>query len=168
MNWSAELVDDVAPPTVTVTSTTPAFALGDVAVHEVAEEHDTPVAAAEPKSTVVAPDDVENPVPVTVTVVPPAVEPDDGDTPVTVGAGTVKVNDTPFEDPEDVDTVTVSVPEPEGTVAVQDVDEHEDPDAGEPLNSTVPPERFEPDTVTELPACPDDGDTPATVGAGTV
>jgi len=44
----------------------------------------TPVAAVPPKLTV-APD--KNPLPMIVTAVPPAVEPEVGETPVTVGAG---------------------------------------------------------------------------------
>jgi hypothetical protein len=67
---------------VTVTSTVPVPA-GEVAVMEVALLTTTPVAALAPKWTAVAP---VNPVPVMVTLVPPAAGPDDGLTEVTVGA----------------------------------------------------------------------------------
>ncbi len=68
---------------VTVTSTVPALALGEVAVIEVALSA-VMVPAEAPKLTVVAPLRL---VPVMVTLVPPAVGPDDGLTPETVGAG---------------------------------------------------------------------------------
>ena len=57
---------------------------GDVAVIEVAELTVKPVAGVAPKLTAVAP---VNPVPVTVTEVPPAVGPAVGEIEVTVGAG---------------------------------------------------------------------------------
>ena len=56
---------------------------GDVAVIEVAELTVKPVAGVAPKLTAVAP---VNPVPVTVTEVPPAVGPAVGEIEVTVGA----------------------------------------------------------------------------------
>ena len=60
---------------------------GDTALHEVVEEQVTDVAAFPgPKSTVVLPVVVENPVPVSVTVVPPAFGPEVGDIEVRVGA----------------------------------------------------------------------------------
>ena len=66
---AAALVDEVALPTVTVTSTVPALSAGLSAVHEVAELQLTPVAGSLPKPTVEAV--VENPDPVIVTTVPP-------------------------------------------------------------------------------------------------
>lgn len=79
--WSAAEDGDVPPGVVTVTLTVPDPA-GAVAVISVAETTDTPVAAAVPKLTV-AP--ATNPVPVTVTMVPPAVTPPIGLSPVTAG-----------------------------------------------------------------------------------
>ncbi len=69
---------------VTVTSTVEALSAGDVMVMEVEELTTRPVPATVPNFTTVAP---VKPVPVTVTVVPPAVEPEVGLTPVTVGTG---------------------------------------------------------------------------------
>jgi hypothetical protein len=62
---------------------------GDVAAIEVALLTVNELAAAAPNLTAVAPVKL---VPVTVTLVPPPVGPTLGDTEVTVGAGTVKVN----------------------------------------------------------------------------
>ena len=84
MNWSAELVELVPPLPATVTSTVPEPA-GLVAVIDVALFTVTPVAAVEPNATV-SPD--AKPVPVMVTVVPPAAGPLDGLTADTVGAAT--------------------------------------------------------------------------------
>ena len=64
-----------------------------MAVMEVALTTFTPVAAVPPKLTV-APD--KNPLPVMVTAVPPAVEPEVGETAVTVGAGFVVLYVYPF------------------------------------------------------------------------
>jgi hypothetical protein len=83
VNWSAAPVALVPPDVVTVTSTVPLPA-GDGAVMEVAEFTVKLKAAVPPKCTAVAP---ENPVPVTVTEVPPATGPEVGATEVTVGAG---------------------------------------------------------------------------------
>ena len=66
---------------VTVTFTVPAAPAGSVAVRDVSLVT-VKLAGALPKSTAVAP---VNPVPVTVTDVPPAVGPADGLTPLTVG-----------------------------------------------------------------------------------
>ena len=85
MNWSAAEVADVPPAVVTVTSTVPAVPAGLVAVICVAVSL-TIVAGVVPNSTAVAPVRF---VPVIVTVVPPAVGPDVGLTPVTVGAADV-------------------------------------------------------------------------------
>ncbi len=91
VNWSAgALMADVPPGVVTVTFTVDALSAGEVMVMDVEEFTTRPVPATVPNFTAVAP---VKPVPVTVTVVPPAVEPEVGLTPVTVGTGGgVKVN----------------------------------------------------------------------------
>jgi hypothetical protein len=83
VNRSLELVTLVPPPVVTVTSTVPALAAGEVADIEVALVT-VKVAAVAPKLTALTPVKL---VPVMVTGVPPAVGPDIGLTPVTVGGG---------------------------------------------------------------------------------
>jgi hypothetical protein len=87
VKWSAVLVALVPSGVVTVTSTTPAVDVaGDVAVIDVPLAvvlAVTVVAGTPPKSTAVAP---VNPVPVSVTDVPPAMEPVAGEIPVTTGA----------------------------------------------------------------------------------
>jgi len=86
VNWSPAPVAEVWPDTVTVTSTAPVPA-GLVAVQLEVELQETPVAALPvPKSTVVSPEVVENPVPVIVTAVPPEAGPVVGLMLVTVGA----------------------------------------------------------------------------------
>ena len=78
---------------VTVMSATPAAWAGEVNTQVVVDEHDTELAATVPKVAVVPPLPGSNPVPVTVTAVPPAGGPPPGFTPVTVGAvATFKVN----------------------------------------------------------------------------
>ena len=74
----------VPPAVVTVTSTVPALPAGAVAVICVALLTVKPLALVAPNFTAVAP---VNPVPVMVTVVPPPVGPDAGDTLVMVGGG---------------------------------------------------------------------------------
>src|SRR5208337_5497894 len=85
---------------------------------EVGEATSKPVPAVDPNLTDVAP---VNPVPVTVTVVPPANGPAAGVTPVTVGTGSY-VNSSAGEValvPPGVVTVTSTVPaEPAGETAV--------------------------------------------------
>jgi hypothetical protein len=76
------VADEVPPRVVTVTTTTPALSAGEVAVIEVGELTVTNVDAVVPNLTV-AP--VTNPVPVMVTMVPPAVVPEAGLSDVTVG-----------------------------------------------------------------------------------
>jgi hypothetical protein len=82
VKWSAELVAEVPPGVVTVTSTTPASPAGEVAVMLVSLATVNEIAALDPKLTAVAP---VYPVPVIVTAVPPATGPDAGATTVTVG-----------------------------------------------------------------------------------
>jgi hypothetical protein len=74
---------------VTVTSTFPLDADGEVAVIDVADVTVNDVAGSAPKSTAVAPRKF---VPVTVTTVPPLDGPRAGLTPDTVGGGPMKVN----------------------------------------------------------------------------
>jgi hypothetical protein len=80
---SAGVVALVWPASVTVTSTGPTAWAGDTAVRLVALLKVTLTAAVPPKLTVEA---LVNPVPVIVTEVPPAVGPEVGLSPVTVGA----------------------------------------------------------------------------------
>jgi hypothetical protein len=80
--WSALTADEVPLGLVTVTSTVPAVPGGDVTVSEVSELTVKLVTVAPPKATLVAP---VKPVPVRVTEVPPAVEPELGEIPLTVG-----------------------------------------------------------------------------------
>ncbi len=82
VNWSAGLVVDVPDGLVTLTSTVPTAPAGEVAVMEVAELTVKVEAATEPKRTALT---VERLVPVMLTEVPPAVEPELGLTLVTVG-----------------------------------------------------------------------------------
>ena len=85
MNSSDELTADVPVGESTVTSTVPdAAADGETAVMDVSEFTVKLLAGLEPNETVLAP---VKPVPVTVIVVPPAVGPESGETPVTAGAG---------------------------------------------------------------------------------
>jgi hypothetical protein len=115
---SADETALVPPGVVTITFTTPAFPGGDVTVREVALAITTLVAGVEPKETV-APG--TNPVPATVTVLPPATNPDAGITPVTVGNASyvnLSAADVALVPPAVV-TVTLSCPAaPGGDVAV--------------------------------------------------
>jgi hypothetical protein len=81
VNLSERDVALVTPSMVTVTSTVPTSPAGAMQVIVVPETTATAVAGFAPKLTV-APE--KNPVPVTVTDVPPRVDPVDGPTPVTV------------------------------------------------------------------------------------
>jgi hypothetical protein len=85
VKWSALEVTEVPNGVVTVTSTVAADSAGETAVICVAELTVKLVAAVAPKLTAVAP---VNEVPVMVTDVPPAVDPEVGLTEVTVGGGT--------------------------------------------------------------------------------
>ena len=79
-----ELVGDVPPGVVTVTSIVPELAAGEVAVIEVSDLTVNDVAEVDPNLTAVAP---VKPVPVIVTEVPPASGPAVGLMLVTVGIG---------------------------------------------------------------------------------
>ena len=169
--WSAELVVLVPPGVVTVTSTV-ALPAGVVAVIWVALTTVNDVAGVVPKLTAVAPVRL---VPVIVTLEPPAAGPDDGLTAVTVGAGVGATYVNSSAElvalvPPGVVTVTSTVPDPAGLVAViwvalltvNDV-------AGVvPKLTAVAPVRLVPVIVTVFPPAvvPDDGLTPVTVGAG--
>src|SRR3989442_1757360 len=84
MNWSAALVALDWPPTVTITSNVPATCAGVVALICVALTTLTLVAGVPPTVTVAL---ASKFVPVIVIAVPPAIGPEVGLTPVTVGAG---------------------------------------------------------------------------------
>ena len=154
---------------VTVMSTTPppgeALA-GDVTVALVDDETATLVPAVLPNLTVMP---LANPVPVSVTDVPPAIVPLVGLTPVTVGNGSKVYRSELFVAlvPCDVVTVTLTVSVPAGAVAVMLVEElTTTPVAGVLPNSTVAPaEKWVPVIVTELPpaAIPCDGLNAVTV-----
>ena len=76
------------PCTIAVTSTLATEStVGDVAVNDMVEEQFTWVAGIEPNAIDVPPTEVENPVPVTVTTVPPAIRPVSGTTALTTGGG---------------------------------------------------------------------------------
>jgi hypothetical protein len=85
VNWSAVLVALVPADVVTVMSTFPALPAGEVAVIEVALATVNEAAAVAPNLTAEAPVKL---VPVTVTLVPPAVVPELGLTELTAGAET--------------------------------------------------------------------------------
>jgi hypothetical protein len=85
MNWSLELGELVPPAVVTMTSTVPALAAGDTAVIDVSPFTAKLAAGVPPKVAAVAP---VNPVPVTVTLVPPTAGPEVTDMLVTLGGGT--------------------------------------------------------------------------------
>ncbi len=82
MNWSAGLVAEVPEELVTLTSTVPAARPGRWRSSRWPCFSVKPVAAVEPKCTALT---LERLVPVMVTEVPPALDPEAGLTPVTVG-----------------------------------------------------------------------------------
>lgn len=82
MKWSDGFVALVPPGAVTVTSTTPTTPGGEVAVTMVGLRTERFEAALDPKVTALA---AVRFVPVIVTVVPPAVDPEAGLTTLTVG-----------------------------------------------------------------------------------
>src|SRR5260370_3807444 len=118
MYWSAELLADVPPGVVTVTSTVPAASAGEVVVMLVSLTTVKVSAVVSPKLTTPAP---VKPVPVIVTTVPPASGPAAGVTAVTTGSGKVYVKrsaDLVAEVPPAVVTVTSTGPAaPAGAVA---------------------------------------------------
>ena len=85
MKWSPALVGLTRAATVTVTSTTPATPTGDEAVNDVVLHAVGVAAVVAPNFTVLLAHVALNPVPVITVLVPPAVPPPVGATPVTVG-----------------------------------------------------------------------------------
>ena len=85
VNWSAEEMADAPPGVVTVRSTVPAASEGDVTVHDVVEAQLTVDPVLEPNFALVTPAPATKPVPVTVTVVPPASGPTFGLMELTAG-----------------------------------------------------------------------------------
>src|SRR5579862_8717355 len=171
VNLSPALVTLLPPGPETVTSTVP-VPVGDVAVIEVGEVIAATVALAVPNVTV---SPVLNPVPVIVTLVPPAVGPVGGDTDVTVGRGVVYVyeSDGPVAlvPPAPV-TVTLTVPAPAGDVTVIEVVEPTTTSVpwAAPNVTVSPVLKPVPVIVTFVPPTvgPVGGDTDVTVGAETV
>jgi hypothetical protein len=126
------------------------------------------VAAVVPKFTALAPVKF---VPVTVTVVVPALGPDVGLTPVTLGAGMyVYWSAAPVAlVPPGVVTVTSTTPLPAGAVAVMLVAPLSVKVAAVVPNLTaLAPLKFVPVIVTDVPVGPDVGLTAVTVGTGGV
>jgi hypothetical protein len=121
VNRSAAEMAEAPTGVVTLTSTVPAACAGEVAVQVVVDEQLTAVPAVPPKSTVVEP--AANPVPVMVTLVPPACGPAVGLTAVTEGRR-VTVRDVDADGPPlfdtvlPVKTVVVDVPAVSVTVSV--------------------------------------------------
>ncbi len=164
---SADVVAEVPPAAITVTSTVPVPA-GLVATICVAVSL-VIVAVALPNFTAVAPDRF---VPAIVTDVPPAAGPELGLIPVTAGAGATYVNwstDEVAEVPLAVTTVTSTVPVPTGLVATTCVAVALTIVASLlPKSTTVAPDRLVPLIVTCVPpeVGPDVGLIPVTLGAG--
>jgi hypothetical protein len=167
-------VDDVPPVAVTVTSTVPADArAGATAVICVTEFTTYDTAFTPPNCTPDAPDTASNPVPEITTDVPDVNGPPAGTTPDTTGAAQyVKSFAAPDVDdePPGVDTTTSTVPaEPAGATTDNDdaLNTLTDVPATPPNVTDVNPDtKFDPDTVTVVPANPDfDGDNPVTDGA---
>ena len=175
VNVSAALVALVPPPVVAVTSTLPELPAGDVANTVESSCTDTFVAGTPPKSTIVVP---VKPVPEIVTAVPPAVGPELGLTPLTVGigggGGALYVNVSAALValvPPPVVAVTSTLPElPAGDVANTVESSCTDTFvAGTPPKSTiVVPVKPVPEIVTAVPPAvgPELGLTPLTVGTG--
>src|SRR5271165_2469293 len=141
---------------VTVTSTVPGDSGGETAVIDVSEFTLKLAAGTAPKATAVEP---VNWIPEMVTAVPPAIGPELGETPLTMGANVyVKVSAGLAEDvPSGLVTVTSTVPAfppaAGGAVAVSDVSELTvNPVAGTPPKSTaVVPVNAAPLMVTDVP-----------------
>jgi hypothetical protein len=157
-------------PTVTRTSTVPLPA-GLVALQLVVVEQETLLAGLAPNATVVAPGDVLNPVPLIVTVVPPAVEPLLGTIALTVGAAMYVKQPAQVPDCASV-FVTVTLTEPAacaGVVAVIDAAFTTTTlvAALPPIVTVAPAPKPVPVIVTAVPpaAGPLVGAMPVTVGA---
>jgi hypothetical protein len=121
LKWSDVVVALVPPAVVTVTSTTPVPA-GETAVIELAELTAKLAALVAPNLTALAP---VKPLPLTVTVVPPASGPAFGPTPPTVGGGRYvnRSAEVGALVPPAVVTVTSTVPVPAGDTALIELSE---------------------------------------------
>jgi hypothetical protein len=154
---------------VTVTSNVPAGKVGDDAVMVVDETTVNEIALVAPNVTAVAP---VKPVPVIVTIAPPACAPVAGLTFVTVGPGVAKENRSAALAvlvPPGVVTATSTVPvAPAGDVVVIDVADTTVNGTAEavPNLTAVAPVKFVPVIVTAVPPAvePPVGDTAVTVG----
>jgi hypothetical protein len=159
----------VPPAVVTVTLTVP-LPDGDVAVMEVELLTVKLAVFPEPKSTALAPVRF---VPVTVTDVPPAKGPADGLTEVTVGTKVYRNWSAALVAlvPPAVVTVTLTVPLPDGEVAVMELELLTVKVAAAvfPNLTALVPVKPVPVTVTEVPPPdgPEEGLTELTVGAAT-
>ncbi len=145
---------DVPLTVATVTLTEPAEPAGAVAVSEVDVGVPVTVAVFEPNLTVSPDAVVLKPVPVMVTVFPPAGAPLVGLMLVIVGAA-LYVYVTAFDVPLTVATVTLTVPEPAGAVTVSEVADADVTVAAELPKSTVSADAVAlkpvPVMVTEFP-----------------
>lgn len=126
-----------APSTVAVTGTAPAPA-GEMAVHIVELEHETPVAALAPNKNDVLPGATSKPRPMNVAVVPPAAGPVVGEIEFRPG-GAMYVNVTaPLAGMPSTLPLTATVPVPAGEAPVHVVlVEHVTPVAATPPNAKV-------------------------------
>jgi len=159
----------VPPGVVTTTFLAPAVPAGVTAVSEVALPTTTPVAGLPPIARVVSP--AKNPVPVTVTAVPPAVVPEFGVIPPIDGAPRYVKPPASVPVPADVVTATSFGPAvPMGVTAVKDTAlPTTTPVASRPPIVTVVAPATKPDpaivTAVPPPSGPAAGVMPVTVGA---
>jgi hypothetical protein len=169
VNWSAVPVALVPPGVVTVISMVPADCAGAVAVILLELLMVKVLAAVPPKLTAVAP---VNPVPLIVTLVPPAVGPEAGLTLVTEGTYLkTSLEFVALVPPPGIVTVTSTAPVPAGEVAVIDVAllTVKLLAAVPPKLTAVAPVKVVPAIVTDVPpaAGPEEGLTRVTVGGVT-
>ena len=162
---SAALVP--VPPGV-VTATFPVAAPAGTTAVTCEADTDDGATPTPPNETELAPDRFD---PDTVTNVPTG--PDVGKNPLTTGAGggatvTVKSAALLVPVPPGVVTATFPVPAPAGTTAVTCEADTDDGATPTPPNETeLAPDRFDPDTVTNVPTGPDVGKNPLTTGTTT-
>jgi hypothetical protein len=168
--WCVKPFASVAVPPGVVTDTlfAPAAPEGAVHVSDVSLATTTDVANVEPKRTAVVP---VRPVPETVTLVPPATGPPDGDTAAIVGGRYtyVKAPASAVVPPGAVTDTDLAPPTPAGVrhVIVESSRTVTAVAGAPPMVTPVAPRNPVPVTVTGVPppAGPDTGRTPATVGA---
>jgi len=159
--------------TVAFTSTVPTACAGDTRVHSVVEVQLTDLLTVVPNLTFVAVLPRAKPVPVMVTLVPPALDPVFGLTLVTVGTNRKRsFDETALVPPEVVVTVTSTLPSVSaGETAVIEVADLTVKLAAlvEPKLTAVVPVRFFPVMVTAVPPTtePFVGETFPTTGGGT-